>query len=1252
MGKLFLKSVSVIVVATFFWTNCVYASGLSTVDRRLSTYYLAASPQVASVGKTLSDHPVGARLLAGEAIVEGLGIDSVADIVKNMQALTEEGVKCFISRDESGNTAKYIIEDGAILRKTPKDKEVADKFYKALTLLGIQGKIETIDTETREYIYVTDANVAFINSVLALISNNNPEWVVREAIRQPAQAQAQSGQKGSRELAREIIAMEDKGISVPQELKDALYTVHLQELGRLVSGRAMPDMSTDDEVYSLMPPASETKEPKYNEAGEAQYFDGITTVVNVPLEHSLHKLFKKIVEKINLWQNTVLGRRLIAFVKEESAHITMYDGLTRRNWKKKFNEQLNDETKEEIEERAQAILAEGFTSDIDLARIQAAFEIISRKFIEGIMELNILRSPRFKPYGVSVRLEKPKLGEKQKSVGINIIMAPESAEDLIALTRMQEKLAEKTGIQNRGNFIGHITMGYLVNTLSIDEYKKFREFVNDLNSSVQEVTNDRSLVLEAGDVIASFFYDMESFPEIISAPWVRTEKTEPASFDQIVGRIRELQAEGRKAHSETTSQTSPDASIGINPDAQMRSGSPLRSDKPYSKRGFSTVGALVMTAVFCIVGIGVYVGAPYLPLAWQWFNDLSISAAVGIIMFMSYNFLSLVFNNKLSRLYEFIVERYKNVDRETVVIKIFIAIAIDIWILLVAYALSFLNIPLNANTFYFYAKFIALNLTVLVAIIIPILIIVVYFQVIVILYVGTSVCSMVLLMLSYPGYRYNFSRKLKLQSEDRTINKPKSSLPKQARKPSEGQTPSPYTHLPDGKEEQIARMGIDRKGELSEIERLSNLEKLAKILGVDINDVPSVVREKLQSILDELKRNPDYGVGIFGAAREIVLVDNLGGIDSDLKENGLAVIQNGVIAIDIDAFRNDVVLKDVVLHELWHSILETVESNPAIAEATAIYQNLKVFSEMPEPEQRALIAFLMQADNGLQSQSYADVLQNIADRKITGDGLIALAINYIMTEKRYSSIAESVERLADREIKRAEEKLGLARDIYTDIAKAMTALEPAITKVKHADTNAKAIMKIKMLFSSMPVRETGFIEALIEKNKYMRLYVEDLQDNPHIIQWLQRVLNGKENSPFQFSSRDGKDVSQFLKDNNLKQADVPENVSRNLIDVPEIMFAVNKGLSKDSLSLPIVYSVSGIYLAGQVVLADGNIAQLKDKDPLSYSTLMAMYKALFGSDFTQEMLSQMIFGMLPKIVPISESIEAMRRAISEIEKAA
>jgi hypothetical protein len=508
--------------------------------------------------------------------------------------------------------------------------------------------------------------------------------------------------------------------------------------------------------------------------------------------------------------------------------------------------------------------------------------------------------------------------------------------------------------------------------------------------------------------------------------------------------------------------------------------------------------------------------------------------------------------------------------------------------------------------------------------------------------------------------------------------------------------PAPYTQLPTGKEQQIARMGIDHDGKLSATEATADFAlldkdsgaqawtKLAEILGVSANDVVPEVQKRLQSILDELKKNPDYGTGIFGAVREVVLVDNLGGLDSDpiradvpigttSNGAGVAVIQNGVIAIDIDAFRNEIVLRDVLKHELWHSVLELVESNPAIAEVTAIYQNLLDFSEMTEAEQNALIAFLGQADNGLQSQNYAGVLQEIKDNPIrtdvpTGvgttsngasrDALIHLAISYVMAEKRYAHLVEPLTSVLSPEgrgsdfeaVKKASEKLGLAVDVYAEIAKATNAVKPIVDKVKTADVSAKAIMKVKMLVSSMPVRETGFIEALLEKNKYMRLYVEDLEGNSHIIQWLQRVLEGKEKSPFQFYSREGHDIAQFLKDNNLKQAEVPEGIQReNIIDAREIMFAFNKGLSKDSLSLPIVYSVSGIYLAGQVVLADGNIAQLKDKDPLAYSTLMAMYKALFGNDFTEDMLTQMIFGVLPKIVPMTESIEAMRKAIAQIE---
>jgi len=85
--------------------------------------------------------------------------------------------------------------------------------------------------------------------------------------------------------------------------------------------------------------------------------------------------------------------------------------------------------------------------------------------------------------------------------------------------------------------------------------------------------------------------------------------------------------------------------------------------------------------------------------------------------------------------------------------------------------------------------------------------------------------------------------------------------------------------------------------------------------------------------------------------------------------------------------------------------------------------------------------------------------------------------------------------------------------------------------------------------------------------------------------------------------------------------------------------------------LPLVYSISSVYLAFQVVLADGDINEIDDK--LARSSLKTFYELLFGRSLWAEEWQQLFNGeLLPPVKKQSDMLDNLRKAIVEIEKSA
>jgi hypothetical protein len=423
------------------------------------------------------------------------------------------------------------------------------------------------------------------------------------------------------------------------------------------------------------------------------------------------------------------------------------------------------------------------------------------------------------------------------------------------------------------------------------------------------------------------------------------------------------------------------------------------------------------------------------------------------------------------------------------------------------------------------------------------------------------------------------------------------------------------------------------------------------------------LREKVASLLDYLKKT--QGVGIFGPINKIVIVNNMGGIDSDIpaEQRGMAAfVQGDRLVIDIDVFANDIALTDVGTHEVFESLLTIVEQNEGIREVTATYSSVQELFKRPQAEIQSYIDFLRNPDNGLDSSAYADFLQYILENPSVvsdNDALISLSAGYIANMPRYDYLANAIAGVGGEDVTLALSRVKDIKDIYNQIiyarTKSVEVLKPLTKSIADEAKFAQAKTKIKMLTSVWRVN-TDFIEKLLKNNKFVRLDVDELvkPENKYVLDWLKTLMASKTQTPFVFYSRSGaSDVDKFLKDNNLNSAVLPESIqAQNIIDLVDPV-NVNNQLPQNSLYMPLPYSVSSIYLASQVVVSEGKISQISDK--LVASTIKSLYTTLLGKDITDEELNELFrtpWTILPPITQITGTLNALRNAIAQIEVAA
>lgn len=208
-----------------------------------------------------------------------------------------------------------------------------------------------------------------------------------------------------------------------------------------------------------------------------------------------------------------------------------------------------------------------------------------------------------------------------------------------------------------------------------------------------------------------------------------------------------------------------------------------------------------------------------------------------------------------------------------------------------------------------------------------------------------------------------------------------------------------------------------------------------------------------------------------------------------------------------------------------------------------------------------------------------------------------------------------------------------------------------------------SIRKIKML-TSVWSKNNDFVDTLLKGSKFIQLDILELQkpENKHIIDWLSKLTETQRGVFVFFAGSEKKDdgVEKFFEENRLTGCKIHGAVKAGLTASNTITLLDLNGLTPDagediysdrnSLYLPYIYSVSGIYLAAQVVIAGGDIAGIQDN--LIKTTLKKTYESLFGEELNDDELNQLFRGKWPKAYKIVESINALRKAIAQIEAAA
>ncbi|MBW2046721.1 MAG: hypothetical protein JRI96_17915, partial [Deltaproteobacteria bacterium] len=349
--------------------------------------------------------------------------------------------------------------------------------------------------------------------------------------------------KNSRDAALHLSEIIDTGRVVPAALRSRVSDLHkIEASDYAIEGWQYPDPGSDATRAVL-----KGARLKYTSRGKPRRFEGVTTVANIE-DGPLRDLIQRIIgdknsptnnsyiaagiPSVNAWQRQArrVSLPLLATVKLGSEHVTVYDGVCYeelkggvRGWEGTFKySQLNDETRQEIKRRISKLTR---SQRIRRAKRAIVYEVVQERMIKALSGFSSFKKPVFKPWGVAAFA--PHVVNRAKVVMI-MRMIPATAEDLAVLTKMQEAIRRQTGIVNFGAFVGHVTLGYCVNSFENEgEFCRFKDYLERLSAHIRSLSDNPDYHFEMPTIEVSRFTNMESYPSVASFSWKGYSRSSP-----------------------------------------------------------------------------------------------------------------------------------------------------------------------------------------------------------------------------------------------------------------------------------------------------------------------------------------------------------------------------------------------------------------------------------------------------------------------------------------------------------------------------------------------------------------------------------------------------------------------------------------------------------------------------------------------------------------------------------------------------
>ncbi|MFA6385022.1 MAG: hypothetical protein WCY10_06645, partial [Candidatus Omnitrophota bacterium] len=193
--------------------------------------------------------------------------------------------------------------------------------------------------------------------------------------------------------------------------------------------------------------------------------------------------------------------------------------------------QIRDDVALVIRNKAE-LLVRQYHMGLQNALQQAAFQVVAESAAEAIEELDRagFKTPVFVPYKIAV----------MSRFGPSILilnMKPKTAEDLIMVYALQDKIMERTGIKNYYTFKAHVSLGYIINPVEKNDEVLFNRLIRELQERVDASKEE----FELPQIELCYFAGMNKFAPIEQYDWTKTKTVskERVGIDLLTRQILE-----------------------------------------------------------------------------------------------------------------------------------------------------------------------------------------------------------------------------------------------------------------------------------------------------------------------------------------------------------------------------------------------------------------------------------------------------------------------------------------------------------------------------------------------------------------------------------------------------------------------------------------------------------------------------------------------------------------------------------------